>query len=226
VSERGNPRAPTCRALSAVSVICAAVAGCGAGSGPGGAAMPAPYTAFTNPAPVSITGYSGDAMEPFISKDGQYLFFNNRNDPSVNTDLYYASRVNDETFTSLGPLPGVNSPELDAVASLDTLGTLYFVSTRSYGATLSTLYSGKFQPTGVSDIALVPGVSLLQAGWVNFDAEISADGQTLWFYDGQYSSTGTLLSATIVIADRQGTTFVRRADSAMLLAEVNAAGLN
>lgn len=200
--------------------------GCAGSSGSGSAPPPAPYAAFTNPIPVTITGYTGDAMEPFISKDGQYLFFNNRNDPAVNTDLYYASRVDDQTFTFLGPIPGVNSTSLDAVASLDTLGNFYFISTRSYADTRSTIYSGPFTAAGVSSVALVPGVSLQAAGAVNFDAEISADGQALWFDDGRYSSAGVLQAASIVVASRQGTGFVRNPDSVALLAAVNASGLN
>jgi Tol biopolymer transport system component len=199
--------------------------GCGGSSGLGGAAT-TPYTAFAIPTLVTINGYTGDAMEPFISKDGQYLFFNNRNDPSINTDLFYAARVNDQTFTYLGPVPDVNSPQLDAVASLDTLGNFYFVSTRSYSTTLSTIYSGQFTASAVNNIALVPGISLQKAGWVNFDAEISADGQTLWFDDGQYSSSGVLQAASIAIAQRQGGGFVRDANGATLLAAVNMSGLN
>ena len=206
-------------------LIGAALCGCGGSSG---SVTPAAlvYTAFSNPLPVTITGYSGDAMEPFISKDGAYLFFNNRNDPSINTDLFYASRVDDQTFTFIGPVPNANSPQLDAVASLDTLGNFYFISTRSYSTTLATVYSGQFSATAVSNIALVPGISLQQAGEVNFDAEISADGQTLWFDDGQYTSAGALQAASIAIADRQGDTFARNSNSASILATVNAAGLN
>ena len=213
-------------AIAFTASICAALAGCGGSSSPGGGSTPAPYTTFVNSVPVTIAGYAGDAMEPFISKDGQYLFFNNRNDPSIDTQLYYASRVDDRTFTFLGPVPGVNGPALDAVASLDGLGNFYFVSTRSYAATLSTIYSGQFSSGGVGNVAPVSGVSLNRAGAVNFDAEISADGQTLWFDDGEYSATGALQAAGIAIAGRQGAGFVRRADSAALLATVNAAGLN
>jgi len=202
------------------------VSSCGGSSGSNAASASPAYTAFGNPVAVTINGYTGDAMEPFISKDGQYLFFNNRNDPSVNTDLFYASRVDDQTFTFLGPLPNVNSPELDAVSSLDTLGNFYFVSTRNYSTTLSTIYSGQFTATGVNNIALVQGISLDKPGWVNFDAEISADGQTLWFNDGQYSSAGVLQAASIVIATRQGSSFTRDPSGAALLASVNASGLN
>lgn len=213
------------RSPASALLMCGALSACGGSSSQNIAAPPTPYSAFANPLPVTIAGYSGDAMEPFISKDGLYLFFNNRNDPSVNTDLYYASRVDDQTFTFIGPLPGANSPQLDAVASLDTLGNFYFISTRSYATSLSTIYSGQFSVSGVAAPALVAGVSLQQAGEVNFDAEISADGQTLWFDDGQYSN-GALVAASITIADRQGTAFVRAPNSASLLAEVNNGDLN
>jgi len=206
-------------------LLIATLTACGGASGPSGFSPPSTYAAFSNPTLVTISGYSGDAMEPFISKDGNYLFFNNRNDPSVNTDLFYASRIDDQTFTFLGPVPGVNSPELDAVASLDTLGTFYFISTRSYATTLSTVYSGQFAASGVANVALVPGISLQQSGKVNFDAEISADGQTLWFDDGDYSS-GTLQAASIVIAHRQGAAFAREANSKTVLSSVNNSDLN
>jgi Tol biopolymer transport system component len=208
------------------ALMVAAVTGCG---GPFGSNPTAPvptYSAFINPTVVTIAGYTGDAMEPFISKDGQYLFFNNRNDPSVNTDLFYAARVDDQTFTFLGSVAGVNSPELDAVASVDTLGNFYFVSNRSYATTLSTIYRGQFTAAGVSNAALVPGISLQQAGAVNFDAEISADGQSLWFDDGQYSSSGVLQAASIALANREGASFVRDVNGAGILAAVNVEGLN
>jgi Tol biopolymer transport system component len=209
-----------------VGLVVTGMPACG-GSASAARSAPTPgvYTAFTNPTRVTITGYAGDAMEPFISKDGRYLFFNNRNDPSVNTDLYYAARVDDRTFTFLGPIPGVNSPELDAVASLDTLGNFFWVSNRSYSSSQSTLYSGQFSAAGVTSTALVAGISLHEAGEVNFDAEISADSQTLWFDDGDYS-TGSLTAAKIGFANRQGAIFVRDATSATVLAAVNTADLN
>lgn len=196
------------------------------GSSSTGGGASTDYTAFTNETPVMVTGYTGDEMEPFISKDGKYLFFNNRNDPSVDTNIFYATRVDDQTFTSQGQVPGVNSTSLDAVPSLDSGGNLYFVSTRSYATSLSTIYSGPFNANGVPNVAIVPGVSLKQQGMVNFDAEISGDGNSLWFDDGQFSAGGTLQAASISIADKNGASFVRRSNSASILATVNATGLN
>jgi len=183
------------------------------------------YTAFGNEMLVSIRGYSGDAMEPFVSRDGTYLFFNNSNDPSVNTDLFYAVRIDGLNFQFQGQIQGANSAALDGVASLDTNGNFYFVSTRSYASSLSTIHTAQFSGGALGTVSLVQGVSLLTAGQVNFDAEISADGNTLWFDDGNYAS-GSLSAAAIVVADRQGVAFVRRPDNATILQNVNAGGLN
>ncbi len=214
-------------ALAIAVPICAALAGCGGASGASTDPTPAPYTAFADPVDVTIAGYTGDAMEPFISKDGQFLFFNNRNDPSVDTNLFYAARVDDRTFAFRGAVAGANSTALDGVASLDQLGNFYFVSTRSYATTFSTIYSGAWSAaSGVANVAVVAGVSRQQGGAVNFDAEISADGQTMWFDDGRYSPLGALQSASIAVASRQGAAFVRQVDSAALLAAVNSNGLN
>lgn len=217
-------RPPAAWALAAA--IGATLVACGGSSAVTIGAQPAPYTAFADPMPVTIAGYGGDAMEPFISKDGQVLFFNSRNDPSVDTDLYWAARVDDQSFGFRGAVAGANGAALDAVASLDQLGNFYFVSTRSYTATLSTIYRGSWSAGGLTNVAIVPGVSLQQAGSVNFDAEISADGQTLWFADGRYSPTGVLQSASIAVATRQGASFVRPANGATLLASVNSGGLD
>lgn len=207
-------------------LACALVlAACG-GSGKATAPNPPTYVAFSNVTPVTLSGYTGDAMEPFISRDGRYLFFNNRNDPATDTELYYASRIDDRSFTFLGPVPGANSPQLDGVPSLDGNGNFYFVSTRSYTTTLSTLYAARFAVTGVTGVALVDGVSRLRGGAVNFDAEISPDGTTLWFADGDYGAQGDLRAAKLAYATRAGTAFARDAGSDAVLATVNAGGLN
>ena len=68
---------------------------------------------------MTIRGYDGDAMEPFITKDGRWLLFNNRNDPRINTDLHFAARVDDLTFTYKGEIKGVNTAALEGVPSVD-----------------------------------------------------------------------------------------------------------
>jgi hypothetical protein len=184
------------------------------------------FGVFTSPQPVTIEGYSQDAMEPFVSPDGNYLFFNNSNASTVDTNLFYATRIDDVTFQFQGEIGGVNSTALDAVASMDINNTFYFVSTRSYAQTLSTIYSGTFSNGSVSNIAIVPGISKQKGGDVNFDAGISRDGSTLYFDDGVFSAGGQLQRASIAIARRVGGQFKRLNDSAKIMKQINQHGWN
>jgi len=183
------------------------------------------FGVFTNPQPVTIEGYSQDAMEPFISPDGNYLFFNNSNS-APDTNLYYATRIDDLTWQFQGEIGGVNSSALDAVPSMDVNGNFYFVSTRSYSETFSTIYSGTFSDGNVTGVALVQGISKQKAGDVNFDECISPDGNTLYFDDGVYSSDWDLLHASIAIATRTGDQFMRLKKSATIMRKINLHGLN
>src|SRR5205823_4594729 len=94
-----------------------ALAAAACGSQRSSTPVAAEYHGFGAPQRVAIRGYSGDAMEPFITRDGRYLFFNNRNDPRVDTNLHYAERIDDVTFAFRGELQGANSKVLDAVPS-------------------------------------------------------------------------------------------------------------
>src|ERR1700687_4426172 len=149
----------------------------------------AAFGGFPHTERVTINGYNQDAMEPFISLDGNYLFFNNTNSPPPGTftKLYYATRIDDLNFQFVGEITGVNAAGLNAVASMDSSGKFYFISTRSYMQTFSTIYWGNFAAGGVSTVDLVPGVSKHKPGWVNFDAGISSDGHTLYFVGGLFA---------------------------------------
>jgi hypothetical protein len=70
---------------AAALLLAAAIGGCGPS-----AAGSAPPAEFRNARRVVISGYEGSAMEPYISCDGRYLFFNNRNEPAEQTDLQLA----------------------------------------------------------------------------------------------------------------------------------------
>jgi hypothetical protein len=183
------------------------------------------YDAFHTPEDVSITGYGGDAMEPFLTRDGRYLLFNNRNDASENTNLHWAKRVGDLTFSYLGEISGVNTAALEGVPSMDRDGNLYFVSTRSYKQTLSTIYRAKFVDGIAAAPELVEGISRRTPGWVNFDAEISADGNTLYFVDGYFGSGNQPQSAILAAAVRSGKGFRRLTESSRLFANVNSESL-
>lgn len=179
------------------------------------------YRAFGNPQRVRIRGYQGDAMEPFITKDGRYLLFNNRNDPRIDTKLLFAERVDDLTFDYRGELKGVNTSALEGVPSMDLRGNLFFVSTRSYAETLSTIYRGRFDHGHVSGVELVAGISRRQRGIVTFDAEVSADGNTLFVVDGRFAGGHVPETADIDIAVRDGAGFRRLPSARDLLRNVN-----
>ena len=176
---------------------------------------------FTVPVKVIVTGYNGNMMEPFMSRDGNTLLFNNLNAAPENTNLHWATRVNDSTFEYKGEVTGVNTTDLEGVPSLDQAGELYFVSTRNYVTTLSTLYQSEFANGIATNVRLVEGLSKMQAGWLNFDVEVSADGSTLYFVDGLFNQSGTPTTADLAIAKKNGSGFQRISNSNSLLQNVN-----
>ncbi|HEY3052277.1 MAG TPA: hypothetical protein VGK04_02695 [Thermoanaerobaculia bacterium] len=157
---------------------------------------------FANPARVTIAGYSGEAMEPFLTRDGSILIFNNSNAVPTETDLHWAERVDDLTFAYRGKVEGANSSSLDAVATVDSSGNVYFVTTRSYDDTLMSIYRGRFHHGVVSDVAPISGVSRGVRGQINFDVEVSADGTTLYFTDGLFTGGPVPAAADLAIAKR------------------------
>ncbi len=211
--------------------------GAQAGSAHNSKARPAAFTEFANPEMVQILGYddnegnSNDAMEPFISRDGNFLFFNNSN-AAPTTNLFWATRINDVEFQYQGEIGGeVNSSgPLDAVPSMDSNGNFYFITTRSYESTgspgyLSTIYSGPFASGAATPVNPVPGVAAPKFGLINFDEEISADGNTLYFTQGNFA-TGSLTSTTMMVATLQGGSFVVDPNSAKIMKTINDRYLN
>jgi hypothetical protein len=182
------------------------------------------YRGFRAPQRVTIRGYDGHAMEPFFTRDGRYLMFNNLNDPRENTNLHYAERKDDLTFVYRGEIKGINTPALEGVPSMDRDGMLYFVSPRSYGETFSTLYRGRFKDGSVDGVELVPGISRKQPGIVNFDVEISADGKTLYTVDALFENGGPK-TADFIIAIRDGQGFKRDPKGSEILKHVNTEAL-
>jgi len=142
------------------------------------------YPTFGSEINVTINGLSFDAMEPFISPDRNYLCFNNKND-GINTKLFYATRVNDSTFTYVGELAGANQttpPHLDAVPDLDGNGNFYWTSTRNYPAELNNLFHGTFNSGNINNIERVQGdFNKNTPGWLTMDHGISLDGQFLYY---------------------------------------------
>ena len=133
----------------------------------------------------------------------------NGNDPRINTNLHFAERGDGLTFSYKGEIKGVNTAALEGVPSLDRQGILFFVSTRSYTETLSTLHRGRWNDGDVSGVELAAGVSQRQPGMVTFDAEIAGDGKTLFIVDGRFTGGQVPETADIAIAIRDGASFHR-----------------
>lgn len=194
---------------------------CGAGSGGDARAAERVDSTFRAPQRVTIRGYGGVTMEPFVTREGRWLLFNNANDPAEATELHYARLVDPLTAEYRGSLRGANAAgALDGVPTVDRDGTLYFVSTRSYATTLSTLYRGRFADGAVSEVALVPGIPR-RRGTVVFDVEASADGSALYYASGEFRGGPVPESADLAIAVRRGAVFVPWERSAEVLTRVN-----
>jgi hypothetical protein len=168
---------------------------------------PTNHISFGQPHRVRIIDYEDHVMEPFLSRDGTSLFFNNLNHPLVNTNLHFATKINDSTFQYKGELKGVNTEFLEGVPSMDISNILYFISTRSYDQTLSTIYKGDFSNGSVSNVQLVPGIPKNTAGWVNFDVEVSKDGNSLYYSKGLYDTMGGPYNSDLILAEKINNTF-------------------
>jgi hypothetical protein len=154
--------------------------------------QPSDSISFGEEIEVTINGLSFDAMEPFISPDGNYLFFNNLND-GINTKIFYAERMNDTLFNYIGELVGTNQtepPHLDAVPDIDANGIFYWTSTRNYPAELDNLFYGFFADGVVKNIGRIQGDFYKNIpGWIVMDHGISVDGQFLYFNNARFDGT-------------------------------------
>ncbi|MBP6749580.1 MAG: hypothetical protein KA144_08075 [Xanthomonadaceae bacterium] len=212
-------RRPSKRVLTVLLALSACVGGCATDASPD---APVSYL-YADPRPVTIEGYDGDAMEPFLARDGRYLFFNNSNHPSVDTNLHYAERIDDTRFRYMGEVRGANTTKLDAVATMDRQGVFYFVSLRDHEKTRDSIFRGVFRDGALTEVEAVAGISRKKALSINFDVDISPDGARMYVVDGRFDLLWVLgpKAADIVIADRRGDGFVPAPDSAALLREVN-----
>lgn len=187
---------------------------------------------YVTPIKVKIIGYNGDEMEPFISPNGNYLFFNNKND-GIDTKLFYASRVNDSTFNYVGELSGANqttTSHLDAVADIDFHNNFYWTSTRDYPANFDNLHHGTFSSGNIINIGRVHGdFYIYSPGWIMMDHGISYDGQFLYFNNALFNGsncTGPCETRIGVAQKDNDSTFTTLVNSEEILQHVNDTNYN
>lgn len=157
---------------------------------------------FAPAQPVQIAGWTGDAMEPFLSRDGSSLFFNTNNETPDTTDIYWAKRVDALHFSLIGRVPGANSAALDGVPSLARDGTFALISPRAYDRLRATVWIGRWTGRSVGALQPQPALTPSGPGGFNMDAEISADGQRLYYTDNRWNPIGPPTFSNFRVARR------------------------
>lgn len=192
------------------------------------------YPIFGAEKNVTINGLTHDAMEPFISPDGDTLFFNSLNSGG-NTNLYYATKVNDTTFNYVGLLGGTydsSIDHLDAVASHDNSGNFFWVSLRNYPTQMENLHRGIINSGNVSNITRVYGDFNIYSfvfpyGWLIMDAAIDRTGNYLLYSNAlfdfsQTTCVGIPCEAALGIAQKvNDSTFNKLPNTDALFSNVN-----
>ncbi|GEM_PF-598332 len=184
---------------------------------------------FINPRKVNVTGYNQSVMEPFVTGDGKYLFFNNNTGDTPDTDknIYYAKRIDDLNFKFMGAITGINSAEVDGVPTMDRNGNFYYISTVNYTKqnSFATVYSGKFSNGHVRNVKSHPELSLDIPGWVNMDIEISADGKTLYATQTFFDDNNQPKHSYFIVARLTGEKFAIDSRSNKIFHNINTGNL-
>lgn len=192
------------------------------------------YPTFGPEKGVTINGLNFDAMEPFISLDGNTLFFNSLNSGG-NTNLYYATKINDTTFTYIGLVGGTYDPSpnhLDGVASMDSINNFFWVSLRGYPSPMENLHRGVYANGNVSSITRVYGNFNIYTfnfpfGWLIMDAAINYQGDLLYYCNAKFDFSNTICAGVpceskIGVAQKiNDSTFNKHPNSNAIFSNVN-----
>ncbi len=133
-------------------------------------------TSYAAPRRVTVLGYTGHMLDPFVSRDGRYVLFSNK---GSGRDLHYAVRKEPDTFIYKGRLSSLNVQGLAGMPTIDWRGALYFISAKAIGAAGAAIYRTNFVGGTTSRALFVEG-DFGGRGRFNMDVEISADGGTLY----------------------------------------------
>ena len=197
-------------------------------------------TLYANPQPIEIIGYDQDAMEPCVSLDGKYLFFNNTNE-KPDTHIYFARRVSDTRFQYIGQVPGTkltadSTPswnEREMAPSLDRGSRFYYSDPHTFAQDQKTLYVGLWKPEGLQNVESVKGdiyphePRRKDSFWLDMDCGISPDGNTLVISRAKFSEGLGVPAESHLLWARRGTTgeFAIDPRSDELLKTVNSGAL-
>lgn len=192
---------------------------------------------YADPQRVEIVGYNEDAMEPAVSLDGQYLFFNGSNAGDVEMHISYAKRMSANRFQYLGLLPGARSQHRDMAPSMDSRNDMFFTTDRSFGLDAKTVYFGSFKQSEVTKVSSANGSVSRGCGFIdggkqfviNMDCGISPDGNTLFVARAQFDRSiggDAPQRSDLMMATRDSTgQFNIGPESELILRSVNTPGL-
>jgi hypothetical protein len=190
-------------------------------------ASPVTAIRYENPVIVTLEGYSDHAMEPFLSLDGNTLFFNDLNSGPI-TKLHYATKQTTTLFTYEGILEGVNpmdEMQLDAVPDLDFQGNFYWTSTRDYPQAMDNMHYGVYADGTITDIGRLQGDFYVnEPGWLLMDHGISYDGQMLYFNNANFGGqncAGPCETRLGIAKKVNDSTFLKIAQSDEILQNIN-----
>jgi hypothetical protein len=177
---------------------------------------------FKNPIEITITGYNGSAMEPFISYDGKYLFFNNPTEENQSGDIHYAEFSNNEIFVYKGLVQGVNTNKFEGAPSMDASGNFYYTSLNTYPQNFLSIYRGKFNNGSVTNVtAIDQNLTQKQIGKVDMDAVISSNGEKLILAIGTFTTKNYPDESNLIIASKINDTFIKDSNSDEILKNIN-----
>jgi len=179
--------------------------------------------AFSNPQRVIIrnlpNGFESTEIsteEPFISRDGRYLFFNSGEKEGAK-DLYYAELKNEDWVFQGAVDSTVNSTsEVQGNPSMDTFNRFYFIDSSSE----QMVKVGDFKPAlkkleHLRDVLNIPGREVeffSQRVSGNMGVEVSADGKSLYFDRATWKlkgfTLGIIIESDIMLATKKDENFV------------------
>ena len=200
---------------------------------------------FTNPQLVKIYGLPEGAEktcisteEPFISRDGRFLFFNTGKNEN-NKDLHYAECVNNKWIYRDSMKPNINdSKEVQATPTMDKNYNFLYLDT----AINSMIRIAKFSPNNgklhsLRDVDGIPTkkVEFMNQKFIgNMGVEISSDGRYMFFSQATWKlkmsingfTIGKLLSSNILFSRKKGNKYIyNKAETKHIMMHINTQNL-
>ena len=166
--------------------------------------------------PIGVDGTAISTEEPFISRDGQFLFFNTGHREN-NKDLHYAKKLA-ETWVYQSEIgPNINDKkEVQGNPTMDVNNNFFYVDS----GVKRMIRIGQFsadtgQVINVKDVDAIPNRDVkLFAQHVdgNMGVEVSSDGNTVYFSRARWAmnvfSLGKLMGSNILFLSKKNKKYV------------------